>query len=190
MDVGPVAVGLDDNTDVGRTVTPPTSGNDVTGGVVVGAGVVPLVPIVVSGTPTGGAVMYTVTTLPGIVTMIIWGGFVATGPGGVVTLTSVMLISELPIVVDAADVGSLVLNTAVLGVGVDRALRLINAETMLAAAMISAPIIGARIDRCRDRRLPSGSGATLTGAGIGLGSSGPSAVAAVAAGVAAGSGCG
>jgi hypothetical protein len=95
-----------------------------------------------------------VMTLPGIVTMMICGGFVATGPGGVVTLASVLLISELPIVVDAAEVTGLVLKSAVVADGVDRPLRLINAETMLAVAMISAPMIGARIDKCRDRRLP------------------------------------
>ncbi len=38
--VGPVAVGLDDKTDVGRTVTPPTSGNDVRGVVVTVVGTV------------------------------------------------------------------------------------------------------------------------------------------------------
>ncbi len=90
--------------------------------------------------------------------MMICGGFVATGPGGVVTLTSVVdasvpFVSEFPIVVDAADVGSLVPKTAV-GGGV-RPLRLISADTMLAVAMISAPMIGARIDKWRDRRLPS-----------------------------------
>jgi hypothetical protein len=52
-DVGPVAVGLDDKTDVGRTVTPPTSGNEVLG---IELGVAPFDPSVVRGTPAFGAV--------------------------------------------------------------------------------------------------------------------------------------